>query len=74
MYWTSLCLQLLRVKSVSEQKIFIDRKTQLVELYKNASGVNSLEYSYSHFISVVTTFIFIFDFNIELIYKVKLIN
>ena len=74
MYWPSHCLQLLRVKSVSERKFFIYKKTQLVKLYKNASGVNSLEYSYSDFISVVTTFIFIFDFNIVSIYKVKLIN
>ena len=42
MYWTSHCFQLLRLKSVSEQKIYIDRKTQLVELYKNASGFNLL--------------------------------
>ena len=39
-------------------------KRQLVELYKNASVVNYLAYCYSNFISVVTTFIFIFDFNI----------
>ena len=57
MYWPSLCLQLLKVKSVSERKIFILQKTQLVKLYKNASVVNYLAYSYSDFISVVTTFI-----------------
>ena len=42
MYWTSRCLQLLRVKSVSEQNIFIYNKTQLIELYNNATGVNFL--------------------------------
>ena len=45
-------------------KNFLKQKTQLVKLYKNSSGVNYLAYSYSDFISVVTTFIFIFDFNI----------
>ena len=74
MYWPSLCLQLLKVKSVSERKIFILQKTQLVKLYKNASVVNYLAYSYSDFISVDTTFIFIFYFNIVSVYKVKLIN
>ena len=37
MYWTSFCLQFLKVESVTERKHFIYKKTQLVKLYKNAS-------------------------------------
>ena len=44
---------------------------QLVELNKNAYVVNYLAYCYSYFISVVTTFIFILDFNIVLISEKK---
>ena len=55
-------------------KVFFYTKTQLSERYKNASGVNYLAYSYSDFNTVFTTFIFIFDFNLVSIYKVKLIN
>ena len=69
MYRTSLCLQLLKLESVFKRKVFIYKTTQLVELYKNNSRVNYLAYSYSDAILVVTTFIYIFDFNIVLIYK-----
>ena len=54
--------------------IVFKKKNKLVKLYKNVSVVNYLACMYNDFISVVTTFIFIFDFNIILIYKVKLIN
>ena len=73
MYWTSLCLPLLNMKSVSERKIVFYKKTTRRTLQK-LSVVNYLAYSYSDFISVNTTFIFIFYFNIVSIYKVKLIN
>ena len=46
-------------------------KRQLVELYKNACVINYLAYCNSNFISVVTTLIFIFDFNIVLISENK---
>ena len=59
---------------MSAENIVINIKNQLVKLYKNVSVVNYLACIYSDFILVVTTFIFIFDFNIVLIYKVKLIN
>ena len=42
MYWPSHYLQLLKVKSVSERKVFIYKKTQLIKHYKNASRVNLL--------------------------------
>ena len=73
MYWTSLCLPLLKVKLVSVRKIVFYKKTTRQTLQK-FSVVNYLAYSYSDFISVNTTFIFIFYFNIVSIYKVKLIN
>ena len=47
---------------------------QLVELYNNTFVDNYLACIYSNFTSVVKTFIFIFNFNIGLMYKVKLIN
>ena len=40
MYWTSHCLQLLRVKSVSERKLVFYKTIQLIELDNNASGLN----------------------------------
>ena len=42
MYWPSHCLQLLRVKSVFERKVFVYKNTQLVKLYTNVSGLNLL--------------------------------
>ena len=73
MYLKSHCLQLLNVKSVSEQKFFFIKRLSSASSI-NPSGVNYLAYSYSDFITIVTTFIFIFDFNIVSIYKVTLIN
>ena len=58
---------------MSVENIF-NKMNQLVELYKNTFVVDYLACIYSNFTTVVTTFIFIFNFNIGLIYKVKLIN
>ena len=59
------------MKSGSERKIFFYKKTQLVELYKNASGVNYLACIYRDDIFVVTTFIFIFYYCFNLQHKIN---
>ena len=64
----------LKVGSVSPKNVLYIKTNQLVELYKNASVVNYLACINSSFISVVTTFIFIFNFNIVSIYDVKLLT
>ena len=56
------------------RKYCFNKMNQLVELYINTFVVNYLACIYSNFTSVVTTFIFIFNLNIELMYKVILIN
>ena len=42
MYGKLHCLQVLKVTSVSETKVFTGNKIQLVELYTNVFGVNLL--------------------------------
>ena len=56
------------------KKYCFQQKNQLIKLYKTVSVLNYIACIYSDFISVVTTFNFIFDSSIVLIYKVKLIN
>ena len=68
MYGSSSCLFFFKVDSVSAENILSIKKNQLVELYKNAFVLNYLAYIYSDFILVVTTFIFLFDFNIVSFY------
>ena len=59
---------------MSAENIVFNKTNQLVKLYKKILVVNYLACIYSDFISVVSTCIFIFDCNIVLIYKIKLIN
>ena len=47
---------------------------QILELYKNIFVVNYLAYIYNNYTLVITTFNFIFNINIVLLYKIKLIN
>ena len=58
---------------MSVENIFPTKKISSLDS-KNVFVVNYLAFIYSDFISVVTTFIFKFDFNIVSIDKVKLIN
>ena len=55
-------------------KLFFNTMNQLVVLYTNTFVVNYLACIYSNFTLVITTLIYIFNFNAGLMYKLKLIN